>query len=218
MFLGVQMTQIGQRIREARTNRRWSQARLAKAASVSQPTVANWENGSHSPREAALERLTEALEVQRIWLLEGFTNGASNGASARPARHDGYFDIPIMHVPVLPWPREYNQGEDFTAQPVRHLAASVLAQAPFALDCNDRAVSRAFPATTTIIFDRAVGPLIDGTFYLFEWQQQVLVRRWRDKPERFEPAGDPGRFDTLFPAQRPRILGRAVMAIRCLVD
>ncbi len=212
------MTQIGQRIREARTNRQWSQARLAKAASVSQPTVANWENGSHSPRETALERLTDALDVQRLWLLEGHINGANNSATTTQAHNDGYFDTPIMHVPVLPWPMETNASEGLNAAPIRHLAASVQVKTPFALDCDDPAVSRAFPATTTIIFDRHIGPLKDGGFYLFEWEQKTLVRRWRNHPGRFEPAGDPGRFDTFFPTKRPRILGRAIMAIRCLVD
>jgi transcriptional regulator with XRE-family HTH domain len=209
--------QLGQRIREARTRRSWSQARLAEAACVSQPTVANWENGSHSPREAALERLTRALEVGRLWLLEGQVNGIHTEPAQTPEADSGYFATPILHIPVYPWPTVSEQI-DRQALPIRHLAASVLAKEPFAIDCDDRAVSRAFPATTTIVFDRTSHALIDGAFYLFEWNQSVLVRRWRDNPERFEPAGDPGRFDTVFPKERPRILGRAVMAIRCLVD
>ncbi len=212
------MKHIGHRIREARTRRSWSQARLAKAALVSQPTVANWENGSHSPREAALERLTSALEVGRLWLIDGQQNGASNGNTTDTITDVGYFATPILHVPVFPWPRNTNPGTILQAAPIRHLAASVQADAPFALDCDDPAISRAFPPATTIIFDRTTGPMQDGVFYLFEWQGHVLVRRWRDQPERFEPAGDPGRFETIFPEQRPRILGRAVMAIRCLID
>ncbi len=209
------MTQVGQRIRDARIRKRWSQARLAKAANVSQPTVANWENGSHSPREAALERLSAALQVQRLWLLEGHTNGQDNGAGA-VAADAGYFSTPILHVPVLPWPHGQTQGISLDETPLRHVAAAVQAQSPFALDCDDPAVSRAFPATSTIIFDRAIGHLRDGSFYLFVWNGEALVRRWRSHPERFEPAGDPGRYETIFPASRPSVLGRAVMAIRCL--
>ena len=212
------MKQIGQRIREARTRRSWSQAQLAEAASVSQPTVANWENGSHSPRDAALERISTALEVGRLWLLEGHINGANTNTPVDPALDSGYFSTPILHIPVYAWPRAGQLADIETTPPLRHLAASVQAQSPFALDCDDRAVSRAFPAPTTIIFDRAIGHLGDGTFYLFEWQDTILVRRWRGNPERFEPAGDPGRFETLFPHTRPRILGRAVMTIRCLMD
>ncbi|PHS22535.1 MAG: hypothetical protein COA85_11330 [Robiginitomaculum sp.] len=212
------MTQIGQRIREARTRRSWSQARLAEATMVSQPTVANWENGSHSPREAALERLTTALEVGRLWLLEGHMNGANSNTSPDPVADIGYFATPILHIPVFPWPNEAGQIENPCNPPLRHLAASVQVKSPFALDCDDRAISRAFPAPSTIIFDRDVKQLNDGAFYLFEWQNSVMLRRWRDTPSRFEPAGDPGRFETIFPLERPRILGRAVMAIRCLVD
>ncbi len=208
------MTQVGQRIRQARMRKRWSQARLAKAANVSQPTVANWENGSHSPREAALERLSAALQVQRLWLLEGQTNGQDNGAGT--AADAGYFSTPILHVPVLPWPQGDIQSMSLDAPPLRHVAAAVRAQSPFALDCDDLAVSRAFPATSTIIFDRAAGHLRDGGFYLFAWNGEALVRRWRSQPDRFEPAGDPGRYETIFPDSSPVILGRAVMAIRCL--
>ena len=212
------MTQIGQRIREARTRRSWSQAQLAKAASVSQPTVANWESGSHSPRDAALERLSSALHVERLWLLEGHINGANTNTPTDHAADIGYFSTPILHIPVYAWPDQNTQAAFQNSAPLRHLAASVQARSPFALDCDDRAVSRAFPAPTTIIFDRAIGPLDDGAFYLFEWQGNVLVRRWRNEPDRFEPAGDPGRFETIFPHTLPRILGRAVMTIRCLMD
>ena len=212
------MTQIGQRIREARIRRSWSQARLAEAAAVSQPTVANWENGSHSPREAAMERLSHALQVHRLWLLEGQINGHGHDSAPSPAADEGYFSTPILHVPVLAWPQGPDVQEALSGKPLRHLAAAIQAQDPFALDCDDVAVSRAFPATSTIIFDRAVGPLQDGGFYLFVWKQRVLVRRWRSQPDRFEPAGDPGRFETIFPKDRPIVLGRAILALRCLVD
>ncbi len=213
------MTQIGQRIREARIQRRWSQAHLAKAARVSQPTVANWENGSHSPREAALDRLTSALEVERIWLLEGHMNGNGNATSDTMASDMGYFATPILHIPVFVWPEHYTAEKLVTdCAPIRHLAASVRAKAPFALDCEDPAVSRAFPIPTTIIFDQDIGVMHDGAFYLFLWEGKILVRRWRDEPERFEPAGDPGRFETFFPSETPPILGRAVMCVRCLID
>ena len=210
------MIQVGQRIREARIRRRWSQARLAKAAMVSQPTVANWENGSHSPREAALERLSAALHVQRLWLLEGQSNGQGNGAEGLAA-DAGYFTTPILHVPVLPWPSGQDQGFSLNEAPLRHITAAVRVRSPFALDCDDLAISRAFPVTSTIIFDRTVRHLRDGGFYLFVWHDKALLRRWRSHPERFEPAGDPGRYETIFPPSRPSVLGRAVMAIRCLV-
>lgn len=212
------MSHIGQRIREARTRRSWSQARLAEEARVSQPTIANWENGSHSPREAALTRLTNALEVHRLWLLEGYTN-APNALHHAPSANDaGYFATPILHIAVLPWPQGTNQAKLQNATPLRHVAVSVKADAPFALDCDDPALSRAFPPNSTIIFDRVIGNLKDGAFYLFEWNDKALIRRWRSHPERFEPASDPTRFETLFPTIMPRILGRAVMALRSLED
>ena len=96
------MDNLQSRIKTSRINRGLSQAALAQRAGVSQPTVANWENGSHVPRHAVLEKIGEALGVEPMWLLSGdFLQGHS------PAQ--AYTQHPIRHLPIYDWPQsEYN--------------------------------------------------------------------------------------------------------------
>lgn len=91
------MDNLHARIRTTRIDNGLSQAGLAKQAGVSQPTVANWENGSHIPRRAALERIGQALGVEPDWLLSG------DYARAHRSVQD-YLSRPIRHVPVHKWP------------------------------------------------------------------------------------------------------------------
>jgi len=74
-----------------------SQASLAEKTGVSQPTVANWETGSHVPRQAVLEKISEALGVSSIWLLSG-----TREANEIPSQI--YLKTPIRHIPIFNWP------------------------------------------------------------------------------------------------------------------
>lgn len=91
------MESLQARIKSTRITRGLSQAVLAEKAGVSQPTVANWENGSHVPRAAVLERIGEALGVNSIWLLSG-----TLGENETPAQF--YMQHPIRHLPIYNWP------------------------------------------------------------------------------------------------------------------
>lgn len=59
------------RIREARTQRGWSQADLARRMSVAQPTVSGWEAGRKAPRINVMGRLARVLGVSFEWLTTG---------------------------------------------------------------------------------------------------------------------------------------------------
>ncbi len=91
------MESLQARIKSTRITRGLSQAELAKRAGVSQPTVANWENGSHIPRQGVLEKIGEALGVTPVWLLSG-----SLGEDERSAEF--YLQHPVRHLPVYSWP------------------------------------------------------------------------------------------------------------------
>jgi len=91
------MESLQARIKSTRITRGLSQAALAEKAGVSQPTVANWENGSHIPRRGVLEKIGEALGVTPVWLLSG-----SLGEDERSAEF--YLQHPIRHLPVYTWP------------------------------------------------------------------------------------------------------------------
>lgn len=61
---------VGDRVRECRRSRRWSQSELAKRASISQVTVSNVENNL-SDQSKFLPQLASALGVSSEYLLSG---------------------------------------------------------------------------------------------------------------------------------------------------
>ena len=62
---------FGERLREARAVRGWSQGRLAAAAGVGIATVKRAENGYFEPRQETARRLAVALRVRAAWLMTG---------------------------------------------------------------------------------------------------------------------------------------------------
>jgi len=89
---------IHTRIKDRRIALGLSQVDLATQTHVSQPTIANWENGSHVPRPLALERISKALDVEPSWLLSGILSEQKNPAT-------DYLSRPIRHVAIYPWPQ-----------------------------------------------------------------------------------------------------------------
>ena len=53
---------IGDKLREYRKAKRWSQCKLAKEYGCTRNTIINWENGVRTPRVDALVRLAKILD------------------------------------------------------------------------------------------------------------------------------------------------------------
>ncbi len=96
------MSTLQKRIKDIRLKRGLSQLDLASLIGVSQPTVANWENGSHIPRHNALQQIGHALSVDPMWLISGDMN------SPAPASQI-YLSQALIHVPVYRWSTLENQ-------------------------------------------------------------------------------------------------------------
>jgi transcriptional regulator with XRE-family HTH domain len=62
---------FGLRIKQAREEKGWSQAKLAANIGVTNGAVGAWEIGIKSPRHALASKLAEALGVPMEWLLTG---------------------------------------------------------------------------------------------------------------------------------------------------
>lgn len=118
------MENLHSRIKSRRINQGLSQARLAKETGVSQPTVANWENGSHIPRKNALSRIGQALKVEESWLLSGQESQTQRSVEAYLAR-------PIRHVPIYGWPAP-GQGL-FENRPEGYIPYPTVVERAFAL-------------------------------------------------------------------------------------
>ncbi|MBL4870828.1 MAG: helix-turn-helix transcriptional regulator [Robiginitomaculum sp.] len=173
------MDSIGERIKQTRLSKGLSQVELASAVDVSQPTVANWENGSHIPRQAVFDRLSELLNAPLHWLIGGAQD--QNGFTQISQQ---FLKTPIKHVPILNWPNcndlIESKIEDGTARD--YLTISTLAKKPFALVVNTQNLNTEFPIGTTIIFDADIDTMAQDSFYLFVDNQNIVLRQWHKPP------------------------------------
>jgi transcriptional regulator with XRE-family HTH domain len=69
--------EIGQRLREARISRGWTQRELADRADTYQSNVSHWESGRYDIYAWALVRLAIPLGVSTDWLL-GLSHASVN--------------------------------------------------------------------------------------------------------------------------------------------
>jgi transcriptional regulator with XRE-family HTH domain len=99
---------VHKRLKRIRLEHNLSQSDFAQLANVSQPTIANWERGSHIPRRKKLESLAEQLHFDLLWLLSG--DGDASRRLATP-----YLTQAIHHIPVYNWPNGSQAIESLTA-------------------------------------------------------------------------------------------------------
>lgn len=55
--------ELGERVRELREQRQWSQKELAKRTGMSQPAIARFEAGGTTPTLAVLDRIARAFDM-----------------------------------------------------------------------------------------------------------------------------------------------------------
>jgi transcriptional regulator with XRE-family HTH domain len=205
------MESIGERIKKARLQNGLSQVELAEAANVSQPTVANWETGSHAPRQPALLKLAEILNSSPQWFLAGGVE--TNGHTIT---HKQYLGTPIHHIPIVEWPAD-NDAQDGSLKfgdAHDYIALSLKIKVPFAVIANDPVMSAQFPIGSAIIFDAVAGPLEDGACYLFVRNSQIELRCWQSSPDRLEVMSPSSAIAAEFTSERPVPLARAIMSLR----
>lgn len=115
---------LHERLKQIRCEHNLSQTDFAQLANVSQPTIANWENGSHIPRHEKLEALAEHLGFDILWLLSG------DGEAARRVATP-YLMQPIHHIPIYDWPEEAQTIEGL--KPIGYIPFAASKQPLFAL-------------------------------------------------------------------------------------
>jgi len=209
------MNSIGERIKQARLGQGLSQVELAVAANVSQPTVANWENDSHVPRQVALDKLAGILDASANWIRIG-DNEAANAANSAA----GYLNRPIQHIPISTWPTHTNLIDgQLTPPPAKdYITLSTSAKTPFALIANDPAMAANFPVGIAIIFEATQGELQgelqDDKCYLFAIDGEIILRRWQSSPDRLEARPNQSAVNAEFVDNRPIPLARAIMSLQ----
>lgn len=75
------MNKISDRLREARSRRKWNQAQLAVAAGVSPGTIGNIESGTRQAK-GSLPQIAKALGISHDWLANGEGEMLDNPAQA----------------------------------------------------------------------------------------------------------------------------------------
>ena len=132
---------IQTRIKQRRQELGLSQDALAKACLVGQSTVANWERGGHTPRQATLYKIAEALQTEEVWLLSG-----EYSSNNRPI--NSYLARSMRHVAVFDWPK--TDLEFQTAAPRTYIPVTTEDTQTFALILAKS--QKGFPAETILIF------------------------------------------------------------------
>ncbi|MDA8708226.1 helix-turn-helix domain-containing protein [Hellea sp.] len=132
---------IAIRIKQRRKELGLSQIALAKSCGVGQPTVANWEGGGHTPRQASIHKIAAALEIDEVWLLTGEHQSDRDSLNR-------YLMRPIRHVAVFDWP--YKADTLQRSAPKTYIAVTALRDNMFALQIT--ADRDGFKANTTLIF------------------------------------------------------------------
>ncbi|WP_298912847.1 helix-turn-helix transcriptional regulator [uncultured Algimonas sp.] len=131
---------LAKRLKDTRKKHGLSQSELAKQVEVSQPSIANWERGGHTPRRDALDRIAKALDTDPTWLLSGEMPASRNPAHQHLAK-------PIHHIAVYDWPS--GPTDPRQGQPVRYLAVAGDTTDLFALNAVPET---GFPEGSFLIF------------------------------------------------------------------
>jgi len=163
------MANIHNRIRQSRIAKKLSQSDLASRTGVSQPTIANWENGSHVPRPAALEKIASAMNLDKHWL--------QSGTQVQPRR---YLGTPIRHIPIYEWPENTSNFDTLSA--TDYLALSLSHEAAFALQTRDIKISH-FLQNTLLIFTSDLAHITDHNLWLIDEKGHFTVAPHKTPPD-----------------------------------
>lgn len=195
------MPSMGERIKEARTKKKWSQERLGKALRVSKAAVSQWESDQTEPTGPNLIAAAAALRVDPAWLVLGRTTGF---ASVRD---------PIVRVPLISWVKAttftdvtdpYEPGDSEGEVEVAYGKDTLIA-----LRVEGSSMNRVAPEGSVIIVDYSDKTLVSGRCYIIKWEGKATFKRYRSNPDRFEPESTESH-DIIFPTGPIEVVGRVV--------
>ena len=209
------MSDLAERVAQAREARGWSQAELARRvsarrrsrgkAAVRQQSVNQLEQGGVDAPRYLLE-LAEALEVDVAWL-SGHGTDAPVAAIKPPAG--------IVRVPLVSWVEAggladtvdpYPPGDAAEWLPVAHHHDNLIA-----LTVKGQSMDRLAPEGTIIIVDLTDRALIDGRHYVFRHEGRATFKTWRKgPPARLEPQSTDPDYQPIMPREGVEVVGRVI--------
>ncbi|MEO0399260.1 MAG: helix-turn-helix transcriptional regulator [Pseudomonadota bacterium] len=205
---------IGERIRTARKDLGLNQAGLARRVGVSQPSVANWESGMHDPRRLMITKIAAVLGVSPDWLAGGARSHLEEDKHPAAA----YLRRNLIHTPIISLANAgvflTNPNADPHTVAEDYIPITTRAEKVFAFFSNDPAIAAAFPTNTLIVIDYADRRPADGVYCLYATQTLPVLRCWREKPARLEPAPTSAGYRSITEPDPDRLIGRARVSIR----
>jgi SOS-response transcriptional repressor LexA len=209
------MSDLAERVAQAREARGWSQAELARRVSarrrtrgkaeVRQQSVNQLEQGGVDAPRYLLE-LAEALEVDVAWL-------SGHGLDMQPVAARPVAGI--IRVPLVSWVEAgalsdtvdpYLPGDAAEWLPVAHHHDNLIA-----LTVKGQSMDRLAPEGTIIIVDLTDRALIDGRHYVFRHEGRATFKTWRrGPPERLEPQSTDPDYQPIVPRHGVEVVGRVI--------
>ena len=161
------------RLREARTERRYSQRELAKRAGVTGSALSQWESGDINPeniKQSVLRLVCRELGVRAEWLLTGSMPKAPVGGVAETMEFSGASlasqdtrMLPLVSMVQAGLGRDivdaYPRGQGQEAIGVDAELAKQLSRVAFALKIEGDSMSPEFQPDDVVIIDPEVAPL-----------------------------------------------------------
>ncbi len=192
------------RIKEIRETKGWKQADLASAVGCSQGQINKLETGTARLSDVWLARIAPVLGVpQGALLADGdcFDNIRPN----------------VNNVPII----DYVQAGKFTdsMNPIalEGISDSVLVDFRhdrlFGLKVRGNSMDRILKEGSVVVVDYTDTDLHDRKYYVISNGEGVSIKLYRANPIRFEPESISGQFDTIFPDQNTRVIGRVIRGL-----
>lgn len=171
------MNTLAARLQQARKLRGISQAELAKGAGISQPSIANIENGLNI-RSRALPEIAAYLRISYQWLKSGV--GDLNETSS-PSVDGAIRMIPLRSI------TEFNDAESLINSPNEYLPCPASAGPDaFALKIEGDAMSPRYPDESVVFVDPAKRSPANGRRVLARLDGRAVVREYRvDGPDTY---------------------------------
>ncbi|WP_417449580.1 XRE family transcriptional regulator [Kordiimonas sp.] len=189
------------RLKEIRERKGLSQTELADAIGTTQGQIYKLESGSVRLSDVWLERLAPVLGVPQGALL-------SDGAGFETLRTS------IREIPVIDYVQAGGYVSSANPYPKGEGMETILFDYKhnkiFGLRVQGNSMDRVFKEGTTLIVDYTDTDLHDRKYYVISNGDGTSVKQYRANPIRFEPQSFADEYDTIFPDQNTRIIGRVV--------
>jgi SOS-response transcriptional repressor LexA len=164
------METLGSRIRKLRTEKKLTQAKVAKASGVSPASVTQWEQDANQPRGESLIALAKVLGCEPDWLLSGKrtppTRPEVSNVTAGPELHGLY--------PVISWVQagDWSAIHEISVADAMHYPCPVkCSNKTFLLEVHGMSMSPTFSEGDLIFVDPEVQP-INGKYVVARLDDQ----------------------------------------------